>query len=304
MRYALCMKTAICDFWPSFEGSLFEALFDELGVEVLPQTAGARMLLYSNMGARHAQFHGGVKVFYTAESILPRWDECDYAIGFMEDNVLYPDCYLRLPYWVLAHYDKPATFEASPCSEEMLRRPFCSFVNSNPHNELRNRFFQELSLYKPVASGGREYNNVGGCVEDKVAFCAGYKFNLAFENYASRGYVTEKLFDAFAARTLPIYWGAPDVVEEVNPARFINGNDFSSPKELIEYVKEVDASHELYASYFGQPALLATQKTAAQYVDELRGFLRTVIESGRIERASRLFRQGYPMMPASPPAWD
>ena len=44
---------------------------------------------------------------------------------------------------------------------------------------------------------------------------AEFRFNLAFENSQSPGYVTEKVYDGLSAGTIPVYWGAPDVDEYV-----------------------------------------------------------------------------------------
>ena len=100
--------------------------------------------------------------------------------------------------------------------------------------------FDLLSKYKKVSSGGRYKNNIGGAIKDKDAFLGDYKFNIAFENASFKGYTTEKIVDAFAANTLPIYYGDPDVVNDFNEKAFINCNEFSSLEEAIEYVKKVD----------------------------------------------------------------
>lgn len=289
---------AYSDFWPSFKDSLFEHIVQEQGLTYSEDFHQAKCLLYANLGSRHQAFHG-IKIFYSAESILPPWQECDYAIGFMKNNVLYPDCYLRLPYWVAAHYKSPQSmFEAVECTPALRNRPFCSFVNSNPHNTLRNKFYLALSQYKPIASGGSEYNNVGGTIEDKIAFCSNYKFNIAFENYSSRGYLTEKLFDAFAAQTVPIYWGEPSLLEDINPARLINASDFPNLPALIEYIKEVDNNDTLYASYLNQTVFLPKHKKREDYINDLRQFLKKILTNGKIERKYRLLRDNYPMMPS------
>lgn len=38
-----------------------------------------------------------------------------------------------------------------------------------------------------------------------------YRFTIAIEPAAYNHFYTEKLFDAFAARTIPVYWGPPDL---------------------------------------------------------------------------------------------
>lgn len=54
-----------------------------------------------------------------------------------------------------------------------------------------------------------------------------FRFHLAFENSNVQDYVTEKLFMAFHANTVPIYWGAPNVDEFLpDPHSIINLDRF------------------------------------------------------------------------------
>ena len=55
---------------------------------------------------------------------------------------------------------------------------------------------------------------------------------LVFENTRFPGYISEKLFDCFFARCIPIYSGAPDVAQYVPPAAFIDARQFASFAEL------------------------------------------------------------------------
>lgn len=84
---------------------------------------------------------------------------------------------------------------------------------------MRERFFDKLSTYKRVDSGGKWRNNIGGLLDlqydnkkddmldIKQKWLEGYKFNICFENSSYLGYLTEKLFDAYNAGCIPIYWG-------------------------------------------------------------------------------------------------
>jgi hypothetical protein len=44
----------------------------------------------------------------------------------------------------------------------------------------------------------------------KIDTISKYKFVLAFENTNSKDYVTEKIYHAFLAGTIPVYMGAPN----------------------------------------------------------------------------------------------
>jgi len=44
-----------------------------------------------------------------------------------------------------------------------------------------------------------------------------YAFSIIIESCAAAGFFTEKIIDCFALRTVPIYWGAPDIYRYFNP---------------------------------------------------------------------------------------
>ena len=76
-----------------------------------------------------------------------------------------------------------------------------------------------------------------------------YKFVLAIENTWTESYVTEKLFYALDAGAIPIYFGAPNVLDLVPPGSIIQGSKFKTMEKLAEYVKLVAADPVLYAGY-------------------------------------------------------
>jgi hypothetical protein len=137
---------------------------------------------------------------------------------------------------------------------------FCSFVVRS-HNPGKNRnrleFFQKLSRYKKVDSGGEFMNNIGGPIPGhsagKIEFLNVYKFNIAFENGSFPGYTTEKIFEPMVARCLPIYWGNPLIIEEFNPKSFLNYADFPNEEALIEKIIELDKDDAKYLEYLRQP---------------------------------------------------
>lgn len=221
-------------------------------VEVVQQHE-AEILFYSTFGNDHRKFIGK-KIFYTSENVLPDFEECDFAITFCQ----LPDepRHLRLPQYV--HYvQDPVQLIKGPdfIPSDILKQKekFCNFVVSNPRGVERNKFFKMLNRRKAVDSGGRHFNNLGKVVSDKISFIKGYKFTLAFENSSSAGYTTEKLIEPMLAKSLPIYWGNPDVARDFNPRSFINISDFSSFDAAIDYILKVDSDDQLYLSYMEEP---------------------------------------------------
>jgi alpha(1,3/1,4) fucosyltransferase len=76
-----------------------------------------------------------------------------------------------------------------------------------------------------------------GSVPSKLDALGDYTFSLVFDNSILNGWVTEKIFDCLVVGTIPIFWGAPDVGEFVDPGCFIDMRRFSGYPELRAYLK-------------------------------------------------------------------
>lgn len=193
-----------------------------------------------------------LKFFVTSECDRPRPRQADLSLSFDPDSA----SNIRVPNWRFYFSNLQAIFTQFDIEAEIAAKTdFCNFVYSNGKARLRIRFMHRLARYQPVRSGGRFMNNVGGAVADKRAFQQTHKFSIAFENESYPGYCTEKIVDAFAARTVPIYFGDPDVTRDFNPSAFINGHDFKSLDDLADYVREVDQNDALYRQYLSSPPI-------------------------------------------------
>jgi hypothetical protein len=123
--------------------------------------------------------------------------------------------------------------------------------------------------YKKVNSAGKYLNNTGNKkLENKLEYEMKHKFSIAFENSSRSGYTTEKLINALMAKTIPIYWGNPAIHREFNTKRFINCHDYSSFEDVLEVVKKIDTSDDLYVEMVNQPI----QTDAYNFEEVKRGF--------------------------------
>ena len=87
------------------------------------------------------------------------------------------------------------------------------------------------------------YTSYRGTVKHKWEVFPGYKFALCYENVSDQpGWITEKIFDCMRADCVPIYWGAPNVTEYVDPAAFIDRRKFKSNQELEDYIAGINES--------------------------------------------------------------
>lgn len=269
------VKIAFVDFAPDFDrnNNDFISILSER-YNVVVDSKDPDYLFYSNFGNSYLKYDC-VRIFYTGECITPDFNLCDYAMAF--DRISFGDRYLRMPLYRLFQYRKQydKLFEREEIGEIDVNKRFCSFVVSNCFAEdIRAKMFNALSEYKQVSSGGRYLNNVGGPIKDKYEFQTNHKFAIAFENQQHDGYATEKLVDALAARTVPIYLGDPNIHTDLNEESFINGNRYNSLEELVERVKEVDQNDELYLQILNANPILEDRRNN----DDLRTFLFNIFD--------------------------
>ena len=234
----------------------------------------------------------GIKLFYTGENIVPDFNLYDYAIGF--DYLDFGDRYLRLPlYCLYSEFEGLITQSFQTSEEKRLNRKFCSMVvsNSNYASPLRREFFEELSKYKRVDSAGQYMNNMGGgYLEDKQSFISQYKFSIAFENSSVPGYTTEKLMQALAADTLPIYWGNPLVGRDFNPKSFVNLQDFKSIKDCVDYIVYLDQNDEKYLEILHENKF-NPEENYKDYKERIWAFFDHILMQENVSRLSPYGRQ-------------
>lgn len=208
-----------------------------------------------------------IKIFYAEEAMGCDWNIFDYGLGF-DRNLIINDRYVQLP----APFDFFKNFIFNPENEiktieqaKILltqKNKFCNFLYSNPKaHPTRDILFHFISQnYKKVDSLGKHLNNTNtkatgyiGHIEDCVLIKKPYKFSIACENAFYEGYTTEKILTSLQAHTIPIYFGNPLASLDINPKAFINVHDFNSLQDLLEFIKEIDKSDELWCQMIAEP---------------------------------------------------
>ena len=257
------VKIKYCDFWNHWnenDNFIINTLKKKYNVEI---SENPDYIFFSNFNEefQHMDYNDCVKIFYTQENIVPDFNYADYGIGY--DNISFQDRYLNFPIYLIPerygkYWDLMKVKHLVKNDSEMLDRGFCSFVVSNADaDEIRRDTFERLCKYKKVDSGGKYLNNIGltDGVADKLDFSKKYKFSLCFENTSHPGYTTEKIIEAFAAQTVPIYWGDPEISKLFNQKAFINVTNCKSVGEILKRVEEIDSDDLKYLEMLKAPAL-------------------------------------------------
>ena len=275
-------------------------------------------ILYGPFGYEHLKYDC-VRIFYTGENIRPDYNIADYSMDF--DYIEFEDRHLRLPHMFWVFCNETQQNEMNNRVKWLDKKEkFCCFVVSNGSlTEKRDNFFDALNTYKRVDSGGRWKNNIGGNIDDKIEWLKSYKFNICFENGSHPGYLTEKLFDAFLAGCVPIYWGdtslkihkntcadsknseiinnrggggndtfdmrIPNISHslidyEINPKAFINAHNFPTFQDLIDEIKRIDNDSYAFEEMLREPIFLNNFNPYEFYTEQISAFLDHIIMQG------------------------
>jgi len=128
-------------------------------------------------------------------------------------------------------------WDRAPTRVGKTRTPFALRKLASRAWELRQRLLPS-STYAAVARASR------GPAKSKSETVSQYRFALCFENSILRGWITEKIFDCFFVGTVPVYWGAPDILEWVPAEAFIDMRQFKDFAELRAFLKAVTPAQE------------------------------------------------------------
>jgi hypothetical protein len=179
-------------------------------------------------------------------------------------------CFSRIYTWDDDLVDQKTYFKFfypvwNPMIEEIPsfeQKKLCTFVSSNLKSSHPNELYTErekaITFFEHMQEDGFEFYGRGwnveshpsyrGVIADKIGMIKNYRFSICYENtQGCKGYITEKIFDCFAAGNVPIYLGADNVTDYIPKDCFIDKRDFEDLDALYRFIKVM--SKEEYEGY-------------------------------------------------------
>lgn len=77
---------------------------------------------------------------------------------------------------------------------------------------------------------------------EKLDYHHRYNFSICYDNSAIRGCISERIFDCFISKSVPVYCGAPDIGDYIPRECFIDRNSFSSYEDLYKFIRSMNYS--------------------------------------------------------------
>ena len=224
-----------------------------------------------------------------------------WSMGYQKED--HPH-YLRVPSCVIDVWtlfdesrltDSPLGWLTKP-RKYLSDKKFCCITQAS-ESSFRAQVFDKLSTYKAVDSSGpwrqnlfgadtldkyqwlkEEYigRNDGLTYREKIQFFEKYKFNIAI-HYTNTDYIIqEKLFHAFFAATVPLFYGNKYILEEgFNPDAFVNIHD----SDWFDKVVRLDTSSEMYRNAIQAPIFLGNRLPDYFDFDYVLSFLEKIVEA-------------------------
>lgn len=284
------MKLCVVNFWDgAFDGDFFDFFFRTAftGLTYTTNPHEADLVVTSVFG--NVRTDPTKTLAYIGENIRPNFIGYGHSLSFDWDT--YGGRNYRLPLW----YSRLAWdgFEQKRRHDnhnnhgyeelidiKTLMKPrkldlkektnFCALIANNPEG-LRINLFNSISKYKQVHGYGNMFGNP--LRQSKFALLPDYKFCLCPENSVYDGYVTEKLIDAYAGGTVPIYSGTMSVDCDFNEHAYLNYMDSKDMEHFVGVVAELDEELEWYKHMYEQPLLTEKPK-----LDDAIAFVRSIVK--------------------------
>jgi len=287
-------KIAFVDFWADFSpyhGFLKYLLDLSLGAWKPCASEHEADVVFASVFPHRPATHPKKTIAIIWENIRPNFKYYRYAISSDFDS--YNGRNFRVPNWYGEIAWSPRYLKAPPSfgnahghephlpiaqlltarSGPYVARPkFCAHVSTHyePH---RMMVAEALTALGPVDGFGR----ASGVTDprSKYEILEPYIFNLCFENSMFPGYYTEKIVQAWAAGTIPLYFSDTLVKNDFNAAAFLNRNDFPTLSAFLAEVEDALASPARQEAIWRQPLLLE-EPSLAPAVEFLRSAVRAI----------------------------
>jgi hypothetical protein len=193
------------------------------------------------------------------------------------DKFIKTDKYIAIPviYLQIDYFNKYFNTIKPSIFTPFNKKKFC-LVCSNSRNKYNNNL--DIALNKLKMIGNCDYIkdisilNDKSCYHDETLLNVfnQYKFIYCFENSLTDGYITEKIFNCFFSRTIPIYFGPNDKYRYFNNNSFINIETFSD--DTLDYIKYLNENENIFNDFLNND-IINKNFYSQNYLDQSHMFI-------------------------------
>lgn len=195
-------------------------------------------------------------------------------------KIVKTDKYIAIPlihFYINYYLKKENLFHYQLHKTIFESKKFCLCINKSNMN-------QEISQYVNILQTIDNVDNINiyiDIIKNKSCYHSiellnifnKYKFILTIENSYDDGYITEKIFNCFFSKAIPIYKGSPIIKNFINNKSFIDINSYNDNIDnLISLIKLLNNDEDLYNEYINNNKI-STLYDNEDYKNQLYNFI-------------------------------
>lgn len=294
------IKIGFSGFWPGFvpeDFCIYQILQKHYNIEI---SDDPDYIICSVFGDHNYVGTTKICIFFSGENYIPDFNLVDYGVSvypleFLDRHMSFPGLVEGLDYYYRLK-DKKRQY-----SIDFINKKNCfanMIASHDSDNKVRTELFDMLSQYKRVEAPGKlrynmpngeKVNRQDGSKRELQQKC---KFTLCCESTCEDGFITEKLFEAFEADTIPIYLGSSTVNKVFNKDAFINIAEYDTLQDVVKHIIKLDQNDDEFITMLQQP-IFAHENYIQEKLEELEKFLCNIFDQ-KLEKAGRRPKIGQP----------
>jgi hypothetical protein len=168
---------------------------------------------------------------------------------------------------------KPDQYEKNHTKEFKISHLCGALLKSYGH-QMRHEILARKDEIKIPTNFFHTYgdrHNIDRARIDKEEIFANSMFAVSIENFAHRGWFSEKILDCFLLKTIPIYWGCSNIDEFFNKEGII---EFGNPDDFIYISNQL--TFDFYESK--KQAIEENYSLALQYVNYEQSIINQILD--------------------------
>lgn len=268
------IKICYINYWPN-DGNcqdrwLSNYIKENIGpIQIVTTKDNPDILIGSCMGDINTVKHtkAKIKIFFYGENLerYPPYNNIellkstfDIIAGFKytdKKNKIFrmPLWLLYYPYYNMKDKNKNiVTFLENEYqkNKNMEKNEFASLIARHDRGGQRKNLLREMQTYGNVlcpSDFNNNCNHISRGNKAKIEFIKKTKYNICPENSTFEGYYTEKIFQAFEAGTIPIYWAIEEPEKEIlNKNKYCFIQNINDKYEVERKIKDAVQNSKNY----------------------------------------------------------
>ncbi len=205
------------------------------------------------------------KIYTWNDNLIDNKKYFKFIFPQSKNNILRPKNFENKKLLTLINWNKASFIKNELYSER--EKAIRYFEDNNIEFDLywtqwnKKNLKQKLFWYK-------NYKSYKWKIDDKIETLSNYKFNICFENMKDTPwYITEKIWDSFKAKSVPVYWGASNILDYVSENCFIDFRKFNwDYDKLTQYISNI--TKEEYDDFIKNIEYFLQTEKAQKWFDE------------------------------------